>query len=586
METVKNIFQQPIQAVISTVNSATMSPSADTSFAGHVDSAFTSYEKDRQSDSKSTLYTTSNGVPMPHPYETQRAGENGPLLLQDFHLIDLLSHFDRERIPERVVHAKGSGAHGYFECTDPLDDLTVADIFSAKGKKCPVTVRFSTVGGESGSHDCARDPRGFSVKMRTDEGNWDIVANNTPVFFLRDPAKFPHFIHTQKRDPQTHLTHADDSTMFWDYLSQNPESIHQVMILMGDRGIPDGYRFMHGYLGHSVKLIKKNGDWVYCQLHMKSQQGTKFITQEDSANKSPDYSQKDLFEAIQRADYPKWSVEVQTMTPKEAEDLWENQKINVFDLTHVWPQKKFPLRKVGEFVLNENVVNYFAEIEQVAFNPSHMVPGIEPSADPVLQSRLFSYPDTHRHRIGVNYQQLPVNASRTGYKGGNFQRDGSMAFYNQGARPNYLSSIDPIQFRERLVDLDKTHGHFQGKAITFLSEIRPEDFNAPRALWNKVFDNAARNRFINNVAGKMEVCPNKEILKRQIAIFGEVDKDIQTRLEKATGIKGYDGIKDMKFNGTHNGMTSDSSIRNANGMSGKSVAHPDNNGAPTKGTHY
>ncbi len=586
MDTVKNIIPQPIQSAINTVSSTTMAPSADTSFSSHSQVAFTSYENDRQADSKQTLYTTSNGAPQPHPYETQRAGENGPLLLQDFHLIDLLSHFDRERIPERVVHAKGSGAHGFFECTAPLDDLTVADIFSAKGKKCPVSVRFSTVGGESGSHDCARDPRGFSVKMRTDEGNWDIVANNTPVFFLRDPAKFPHFIHTQKRDPQTHLTHADDSTMFWDYLSQNPESIHQVMILMGDRGIPDGYRKMHGYYGHSLKLINKNGEWVYCQLHMKSQQGTAFITQEDSANKSPDYSQKDLFEAIESGDFPKWSVEVQTMTPKEAEDLWENQKINVFDLTHVWPQKQFPLRKVGEFTLNENAINYFAEIEQIAFSPSHLVPGIEPSADPVLQSRLFSYADTHRHRVGPNYQQLPVNAPRTGYKGGNFQRDGSMAFYNQGLRSNYLSSIDPIQFRERKVDIDQTHGHFQGKAITFLSAIRPEDFNAPRALWQKVYDEAARNRFINNVAGKMEVCPNKEILKRQIAIFGEVDKDIQTRLEKATGIKGYDGIKDMKFNGTHNFMTSDPSVRNANGMTHiPSKSNPDNNGAPTKGSH-
>uniref|UniRef100_A0A0D6R0Z0 Catalase n=1 Tax=Araucaria cunninghamii TaxID=56994 RepID=A0A0D6R0Z0_ARACU len=562
-----------------------MAPSADTSFSAHVANQFTSYEHDRQSKSQDTLYATSNGVPMPHPYEAQRVGENGPLLLQDFHLIDLLSHFDRERIPERVVHAKGSGAHGYFECTDPLDDLTSADIFSAKGKKCPVTVRFSTVGGESGSHDCARDPRGFSVKMRTDEGNWDIVANNTPVFFLRDPAKFPYFIHTQKRDPSTHLTHADDSTMFWDYLCNNPESIHQVMILMGDRGIPDGYRFMHGYLGHSIKLVNKNNEWVYCQLHMKSQQGTKFITQEDSASKSPDHSQKDLYEAIQRGEYPKWSVEVQTMTPKEAEELWEKQRINVFDLTHVWPQKQFPLRKVGEFVLNENAINYFAEIEQVAFNPSHMPPGIEPSADPVFQSRLFSYPDTHRHRIGVNYQQLPVNASRTGYKFGNFQRDGSMAFYNQGARPNYLSSIEPISFRPRSVDLDKAHGHFQGQAISFLSEIRPEDFNAPRALWEKVFDDGAKERFINNVAGKMEVCGEKELLKRQIAIFREVHPDIATRLEKATGIKGYDGIANMRFNGSHNGMAADKTLRTANDTKGVILSHSDNNGAPTAGTH-
>ena len=584
METLSNLAQQPIQ----TVKDIVMAPSTDndTSFKAHIANQFSAYEKDRHLSSKDVNYATSNGVAQPHPYETQRAGENGPLLLQDFHLIDLLSHFDRERIPERVVHAKGSGAHGFFECTEPCPDLTLADMFSTKGKKCPVTVRFSTVGGESGSHDLARDPRGFSVKFRTEDGVWDMVANNTPVFFLRDPAKFPHFIHTQKRDPSSHLTHADDSTMFWDYFSQNPESIHQVMILMGDRGIPDGYRKMHGYSGHSIKLVNKDGEWVYCQVHFKSMQGTGFITQEDSANYSPDYSQKDLYESIQKGDYPKWSVEIQTMTPKQAEDAWEKDKINVFDLTHVWPQAQFPRRKVGEFTLNENAVNYFAEIEQVAFSPSHMPPGIEPSADPVLQSRLFSYPDTHRHRLGANYQQLPVNAPRPGQNFGNFQRDGQMAFFNQGARPNYLSSIDPISFQSRKVDLDKTHAHFQGEAITFLSEIRPEDFNAPRALWQKVFDEPARERFINNVAGKMASCNYEEALKRQITIFREVDPEIAERLEKATGIKGYDSITNMKFNGTHNGMTIDSKVRYANGV--KPTVHAgvtDNNGAPRAGAH-
>ena len=520
---------------------------------------------------------------MPHPYESQRAGDNGPLLLQDFHLIDLLSHFDRERIPERVVHAKGSGAHGVYKTTKALDDLCLADMFQ-EGKECPVTVRFSTVGGESGSHDCARDPRGFSVKFKTDEGNWDLVANNTPVFFLRDPAKFPYFIHTQKRDPSTHLTHADDSTAFWDYLSQNPESIHQVMILMGDRGIPDGYRFMHGYLGHAVKLINKNGEWVYCQFHLKSKQGTKFLTQEESTEKSPDYSQKDLYEAIERGDYPKWSLEVQTMTAKQAEELWEKERINVFDLTHVWPHAKFPLREVGEFTLNENAANYFAEIEQAAFNPSHMVPGIEPSADPVLQSRLFSYADTHRHRVGVNYQQLPVNAPRTKYRMANFQRDGSMAFLNQGSRPNYLSSIEPIHFRERTVNLDKTHGHFIGEAVTFLSEIREEDFNAPRNLWEKVFDAKAKERFVKNVSGHIVNCKKEEIIKRQIAIFREVSEDLASRLEKATGVKGYDGIRGLTFNGTYNGMAKDASLRNANGMK-VTPSRNANNGAPMKGSH-
>lgn len=545
-----------------------------------------SYEEDRSKPSQETLYSTSNGVPMPHPYETQRAGTNGPLLLQDFHLIDLLSHFDRERIPERVVHAKGSGAHGVFKCTKPLDDLCLADIFSKEGQECPVTVRFSTVGGESGSPDCARDPRGFSVKFRTLDGNFDMVANNTPVFFLRDPAKFPHFIHTQKRDPSTHLGHADDSTMFWDYLSQNPESVHQVLILMGDRGIPDGYRFMHGYSGHTFKLVNKAGDWVYAQMHMKSDQGTKFITQEDSLTKSADYSQKDLYEAIERGEYPSWTVAFQTMTAKEAEELWAEHKINVFDLTHIWPQKQFPLREVGRFTLNENAKNYFAEVEQVAFNPSHLIPGIEPSADPVLQSRLFSYPDTHRHRIGANYQQLPVNSTRTGHHVANFQRDGQMAFYNQGARPNYLSSIEPIQFRERTVDLDKVHSQFTKHAVTFLSEIRPEDFNAPRALWEKVFDEDAKERFVSNVSGHMAKCRKEEILKREIAIFREVSEDLASRVEKATGIKGYDGISGLRFNGTYNGMAKDADVYGANGMAGKTKADDgDHNGAPFKGTH-
>lgn len=562
-------------------------PSAkDTSFAAHVASQYQSVAADRDATSQDVIYATSNGVPIPHPYETQRAGENGPLLLQDFHLIDLLSHFDRERIPERVVHAKGSGAHGFFECTDPCPDLTIADFFSEKGKTCPVTARFSTVGGESGSHDLARDPRGFSVKFRTDEGTWDAVFNNTPVFFLRDPAKFPHFIHTQKRDPATHLTHADDSFAFWDYLSQNPESIHQVMILMGDRGIPDGYRFMHGYSGHTLKLVNKDGEWVYAQVHFKSMQGpAKFITQDESESYGPDYSQKDLYEAIEKGDYPKWTVELQTMTPKEAEKLWEEQKINVFDLTHVWPQGQFPRRKVGEFTLNENARNYFAEVEQVAFNPAHMPPGIEPSADPVLQSRLFSYPDTHRHRLGVNYQQLPVNATKTGFKYGNFQRDGQMAFYNQGSRPNYLSSIEPIKFRPRSIDHDKTHGQFTGDAITFLSEIRPEDFNAPRALWQKVWDEPARARFIHNVTGKMALCKQQEPLKRQIAIFREVDPEIAERLERSTGIKGYDGIAGLKFNGTHNGMATTPLDKYANGVSPTSKRSDTNNGAPSKGTH-
>ena len=358
------------------------------------------------------------------------------------------------------------------------------------------------------------------------------------------------------------------------------------MVLMGDRGIPDGFRHMNGYSGHTFKFVNKDGDWVYTQIHVKSDQGNKFLTNDQAAAKSPDYGQKDLYEAIERGEYPSWTMAVQMMTAKQAEELWEKQKINVFDLTHVWPQKQFPLREVGKLILNENAKNYFAEIEQIAFNPAHMPPGIEPSADPVLQSRLFSYPDAHRHRVGVNYQQLPVNAPRCPYRMANFQRDGQMAFYNQGSRAGYLSSISPIQFRDRSVNLDKTHGNFAGNAITFLSEIRPEDFIAPRTLWEKVFDDGARERFVGNVAGHMSNCRDKEIIKRQITIFREVSTDLAQRLEKATGVKSYPGIAELRFNGTHNGFAKKDSLRAANGMVSNfgSSARGDN-GAPIKGTH-
>jgi catalase len=356
------------------------------------------------------------------------------------------------------------------------------------------------------------------------------------------------------------------------------------MVLMGDRGIPDGYRFMNGYAGHTLKLINKEGKWVYAQMHMKSKQGIKFLTQDESGTKSPDYSQKDLYYAIENGAYPGWDVFFQIVTAEQAEEMWEKKKINVFDLTHVWPQGDFPLHKVGEFFLNENATNYFEEVEQVAFSPSHLVPGIEPSADPVLQSRLFSYPDTHRHRLGANYTQLPVNSPRVPYRMGNFQRDGPMAIYNQGSRSNYLSSIDPISFRERKVDLNATHGHFIGEAVTFLSEIRPEDFNAPRALWEKVFDDDAKDRFVKNVSGHMSTCRKDEIIKRQIAIFREVSDDLASRLEKATGIKGYSGISGLKFNGTHNGMAKGDGERFANGN--KTLKSSiGNNGGPREGSH-
>ena len=305
------------------------------------------------------VYTLTSGAPVFNPNAAQRVGNSGPLLLQDTHLIELLAHFDRERIPERVVHAKGAGAFGEFELTHDVSHLTCADFLNGVGKKTPMLARFSTVGGEKGSADTARDPRGFALKFFTQEGNCDWVFNNTPVFFLRDPAKFPRFIHTQKRDPRTNLKSAD---AFWDYLSTNPESIHQVMILFSDRGTPNGFRFMNGYSGHTFKFVKEDGSFNYVQIHCRTAQKIKNLNNEEAgelAGSNPDYATEDLAAAIDRGEYPSWDVFVQVLSAEEAEKF----KWNIFDLTKVWPQAEIPLRPLGKFTLNRNVENYFAEME-------------------------------------------------------------------------------------------------------------------------------------------------------------------------------------------------------------------------------
>ncbi|KAG6335420.1 hypothetical protein ID866_3667 [Astraeus odoratus] len=484
------------------------------------------------------VYTTSNGAPVAEPYAAQRIGNFGPLLLQDFHHIDLLAHFDHERIPERVVHAKGAGAHGYFETTHDLSDITSCKLFTSVGKKVRATVRFSTVGGESGSADTARDPRGFAIKLRTDEGNLDLVFNNTPVFFIRDPAKFPHFIHTQKRDPQTHLK---DPDMFWDYLSQNPESAHQVMILFSDRGTPDGYHNMHGYSGHTFKLVKDDASFVYVQIHVIADRGFKTLDNASStrlAGENPDYGIQSLFETIEAGEYPSWTVYVQTMTMEQA----ENFPYNILDLTKVWPHKDYPLRPLGKLVLNENPQNYFAEIEQAAFSPSHTIPYFEPSADPVLQSRLFSYPDTHRHRLGVNYNQLPVNAPLVPVA--NFQRDGFMTINNQGARPNYQSSIVPLSYIHnkgtltgdaRSLERADKHERWVGGAFLDLSEVTELDFEQPRALYQKVMSDTDRAHLISNLTGHLSRVKSREIRDRVLSYWACVDQSLSDRLASAIG---------------------------------------------------
>lgn len=471
-------------------------------------------------------FTNSNGCPIPDPFASQRVGQHGPLLLQDFNLIDSLAHFDRERIPERVVHAKGSGAYGYFEVTDDITDICSAKFLDTIGKKTRLITRFSTVGGEAGSADAARDPRGFATKLYTEEGNLDLVYNNTPVFFLRDPTKFPHFIHTQKRNPETHLK---DANMFWDYLVNNEESIHQVMILFSDRGTPASYREMNGYSGHTYKWSNKNGDWHYVQVHFISDQGIKTLTNEEAgalSGSNPDHAQEDLFKEIAKGNHPSWTAYIQTMTPEQAKAA----DFSVFDLTKVWPHKEYPLRRFGKLVLNENPKNYFADVEQVAFSPAHTVPYMEPSADPVLQSRLFSYPDTHRHRLGVNYQQIPVNCPVAGVFNPHM-RDGAMNVNgNLGNTPNYYSATH--QFKTESFKLQEEQEVWNGAACPFHWKATDAEFKQAQALYKTLarYPDQQKN-LAHNVASHAQAADHA-IQDKVIAYFSKVSTELGDNIKK------------------------------------------------------
>ncbi|KAG0147064.1 hypothetical protein CROQUDRAFT_62116 [Cronartium quercuum f. sp. fusiforme G11] len=412
-------------------------------------------------------YTRANGEPVAEPTSALRVGEEGPILLQDFHLIEHLAHFVRERIPERIVHARGAGAHGHFTVTtDFAKQYTVMDVFSAVGNKVPITVRFSTVGGEQGSADLARDPRGFAIKLRTKAGIWDLVCNNTPVFFLRDPAKFPMFIHTQKRNPQTHVP---DPNAVWDYFGQNPEALHQFLRLYSDAGTPKGFVNMDGFTGHAYRWINKDGSFVYVKIHFVSNQGIGNFTAAEAANimgNNPNWATEDLFNRIQTGKFPSWTAYAQVLTPKQAETF----RYNVLDLTKDWPEDLVPKHEIGKFELNQNPTNFFAEIEQAAFAPSNVVPGWDISADPVLQVRSFSYADAQRYRLGVNFQSLPINCPLNPVA--NVQRDGVYAGMtgNQGSRPNYLSTFQSINVPPKPYD-ETNHTIWTGGAVAYLSKV-------------------------------------------------------------------------------------------------------------------
>lgn len=473
--------------------------------------------------------TTGNGAPVADNQNSLSAGARGPLLLQDYHLIEKLAQFNRERVPERVVHAKGSGAYGEFTVTHDLSRYTHAKLFSAIGKKTPVFLRFSTVGGELGSADTERDPRGFAVKFYTEEGNWDLVGNNTPVFFLRDPSKFPDFIHTQKRDPQTHLKSPD---MQWDFWSQHPESLHQVTILFSDRGVPDGYRYMHGFGSHTFSLINAAGERFWVKWHFKTRQGIRNLSAADATRlkgEDPDYAQRDLFAAIERGDFPRWSVEVQVMPEADA----ERYAINPFDLTKVWPYRDYPLQPIGELVLNRNPQNYFAEVEQAAFSPSNIVPGLGFSPDKMLQGRLFAYPDAHRYRIGANFQQLPVNAPKCPFHTNH--RDGAMRFGdNGGSAPNYEPSTLPgaatqnPAYREPPLALS-------GAADRYDHREDQDYYSQPGALF-RLMSPAQQQVLVDNLSAALRGVTRPDIVTRQLQHFAKADPTLASRIAEALGV--------------------------------------------------
>ncbi|CAK5267580.1 unnamed protein product [Mycena citricolor] len=456
--------------------------------------------------------------------------QNGPLLMQDFHLVDALTHFERERIPERVVHAKGSGAHGYFEVTRDIQNLTMAAPFSdGVGTKVPLTMRFSTVAGEMGSPDTNRDPRGFAIKMRTSKGIWDWVFNNTPVFFLRDPTKFPLFIHSQKRDPRTNLR---DPTLQWDYWSTNQESLHQVMILLSDRGTPRSWTEMHGWSGHTYKWVTASGSWHYVKVKIITQQGLNNLNATEAlalAASNPDHNTQDLMERIAAGKFPTWTVAVQTMTAAQAKAF----KYDVNDLTKSWPEDQYPLLEVGKIVLNKNPENWFAEIEQLAFSPAHMPFGAEPSNDPVLQARMFAYSDAARHRLGPNNLQIPVNCPMQVQ---NFQRSGFM-HVDPGAgtlpagSPNYPSTYaPPVSYPARPYNLSAIADPLDGTVTLGSFKMTMAEYEQPRAVYNDDFSQAERDSLVTNVINALNAVTVPAVRQRSVDMFACVDATLGNKI--------------------------------------------------------
>ncbi|KAG1786169.1 catalase-like domain-containing protein [Suillus plorans] len=464
-------------------------------------------------------YTLSGGEAYPNPYMADRLGTTGPLLISSTNLIESLAHFVRERVPERTIHAKGGGAHGWFEVTTPVGaNYSMASVFSEVGKRTPVTARFSTIAGNLGNADTVRDLRGLAFKLRTEDGILDWPFLNHPVFWIRDPAKFPHLSRSQKRNPQTNTV---DYNNFWDYLSANNESIYQVMRTMSDLGTPYGFRYMSGWSGNTFRAVKADGSWVYIKTIAVSDQGTKNNTNDEAivqAGVSPDFGVQDLYDSIAAGNYPSWTIYWQTMTPQQA----ENYKYNILDLTKEWLVEDVPYQEIGRITLVQNPTNYFAEVEQIGFDVANMPYGLEPSADPILQARLFAYSDAQRYRTGVNGRQLPINCPLNPVA--NFLRDGAMNFNNQGDRPNFWSQQDLLGLAPRPYN-DDNHTIWTGGAVKYLSTPSEIDFDQPRIFWNGLSERD-QNNLISNVIWHLGQASDVAIRTKQCQLFQHVNETL------------------------------------------------------------
>lgn len=478
--------------------------------------------------------TTSWGAPVGDNQNSMTAGSRGPTLIQDVHLLEKLAHFNRERVPERVVHAKGAGAHGYFEVTNDVSAYTKAAFLSEVGKRTPLFVRFSTVAGENGSADTVRDPRGFAVKFYTEEGNYDLVGNNTPVFFIRDAIKFPDFIHTQKRDPRTHLK---NPTAVWDFWSLSPESLHQVSILMSDRGIPATLRHMHGFGSHTFKWVNAEGDGVWVKYHFKTEQSVKNLSPDVAAKlagENPDYHTEDLFNAIEKGDFPSWKLYVQIMPLEDA----DTYRFDPFDVTKVWSQKDYPLIEVGRMVLDRNPENYFAEVEQATFSPGTLVPGIDVSPDKMLQGRLFAYSDAHRYRVGANHQALPINRPRNEVN--NYQRDGQMRFDDNGGRSVYY---EPNSFGGPTESHENKQAAYPVSGVADSVAYDHNDHYTQAGDLYRLLSEDERTRLVANIVEAMKPVEKEEIKLRQIQHFYKADPEYGTRVADGLGLSVPQQIK-------------------------------------------